>query len=181
MDKYVRGIWLIPRQISKAMLHRKDLLTFHLVECLSHLPSKKKKKTFCFVVCYETFSKFNRKRKYSNYVQTNIDKNIHTTCPFRCADLDSLSACTPPPTDVSSQQLHFASPPQKLPFGCIMRTPFVVRPSISYPFSRHFEAFSCQIEIYKVWTFFDFPFFLLLIFHFFLINIFDLFTIVKCF
>jgi hypothetical protein len=47
---------------------------------------------------------------------------------------------TPPPTDTSRHCPDFASPPKKEPRGCMMRTPFVVRASIS-PFSCHFAAF----------------------------------------
>jgi len=66
-----------------------------------------------------------------------------TTTPFCWAERDSRIEKTPPPTDTSRHMPHFASPPQKDPRGCMMRTPFVVRPSISR-FSCHFVAFSCK-------------------------------------
>lgn len=72
-----------------------------------------------------------------------------TFWPFCWADRDSLVVNTPPPTDVSSQYLHFASPPQNVPLGCIIRTPFVVSPSISLPFSCHLFAFS--YKYFKTW------------------------------
>jgi hypothetical protein len=71
-----------------------------------------------------------------------------TTAPFCWAERDSRMENTPPPTDTSRHRPHFASPPQKGPRGCMMRTPFVVRPSISR-FSCHFVAFSCK-EQFKV-------------------------------
>ena len=71
-----------------------------------------------------------------------------TTTPFCWAERDSRMEKTPPPTDTSRHMPHFASPPQKEPRGCMMRTPFVVRPSISR-FSCHFVAFSCK-EQFKV-------------------------------
>lgn len=64
-----------------------------------------------------------------------------TGWPFCCADLDSLKLKTSPPKDVSRHKPHFAVPPQNFPFGCIIRTPFVVSPSIS-TLSCHFVAFS---------------------------------------
>jgi hypothetical protein len=66
-----------------------------------------------------------------------------TTSPFCWAERDSRKEKTPPPTDTSRHRPDFASPPQNDPRGCIMRTPFVVRPSISR-FSCHFVAFSCK-------------------------------------
>ena len=76
---------------------------------------------------------------YSKNITLNL---ILTGWPFCCADLDSRKLKTSPPNDVSRHKPHFALPPQNLPFGCIMRTPFVVRPSIS-TLSCHFVAFSC--------------------------------------
>lgn len=61
-----------------------------------------------------------------------------TGWPFCCADLDSLRLNISPPTE-HSRHKRFS----ELVFGCIIKTPFVVRPSISI-LSCHFVAFSCQ-------------------------------------
>lgn len=71
-----------------------------------------------------------------------------TASPFWCASQRCRMEKIPPPTDTSSHRPDFASPPQKEPRGCMMRTPFVVRASIS-SFSFHFAAFFYE-EQFKV-------------------------------
>lgn len=60
---------------------------------------------------------------------------------FCCAERLSRKEKTAPPTEVSRHGPQVALPPQKSPRGCIMSTPFVVNPSISW-FSVHLVAFS---------------------------------------
>ena len=88
------------------------------------------------------------KKQESRWPKFPVSRNsvILTTTPFCWAERDSRMEKTPPPTDTSRHMPHFASPPQKDPRGCMMRTPFVVRPSISR-FSCHFVAFSCKEEV----------------------------------
>jgi hypothetical protein len=69
-----------------------------------------------------------------------------TTCPFCWAERVSRMEKTPPPTETSRHRPDFASPPQKEPCGCMMRTPFVVRLSISW-FSCHFVALSYKEQV----------------------------------
>lgn len=70
----------------------------------------------------------------------------YTGWPFCCADRHSLRLNTSPPTDVSRHSPHSADPPQNWPLGCMIRTPFVVRPSIS-TLSCHLVAFSWKRKI----------------------------------
>ena len=75
--------------------------------------------------------------------KTLFNRNIKLTrLLFWGADLDSLSAYKPPSTDTSLHVLGFellVNPST----GCIIRMPFVVRPSIS-PSLYHLVAFSCH-------------------------------------
>lgn len=79
---------------------------------------------------------------HSKKVEQRVECSL-TGWPFCCADLDSRRLKTSPPKDVSRHNPHFAVPPQNFPLGCIIKTPFVVRPSIS-TLSCHFVAFSCE-------------------------------------
>lgn len=74
---------------------------------------------------------------------TDAQSFQRTGWPFCCADLDSRRLNTSPPTEHSRHTPQSAKPPQNWPFGCIMRTPFVVRPSIS-TLSCHLVAFSYE-------------------------------------
>lgn len=69
------------------------------------------------------------------------------TFTFCCAERLSLRENTAPPTEVSRQGPQVALPPQKSPRGCIMSTPLVVSPSISW-FSVHFVAFSWNVSCF---------------------------------
>lgn len=68
---------------------------------------------------------------------------LRTGWPFCCAERDSRRLKTSPPTEHSRHRPHLALPPQNEPLGCIIKTPLVVRPSIS-TLSCHFVAFSCK-------------------------------------
>lgn len=80
-------------------------------------------------------------RSSKNIFEIKIEFSRRSVYTFCCADRLSRKENTAPPTEVSRQGPQVALPPQKSPLGCIMRTPFVVRPSISW-FSVHFVAFS---------------------------------------
>lgn len=71
-----------------------------------------------------------------------LAKQLLTRLLFCGVDLDSLRAYTPPSTETSLQILGFGSVENPL-IGCMIRTPFVVSPSIS-PSLYHFVAFSCK-------------------------------------
>lgn len=77
-------------------------------------------------------------------MRQQIDGSIRTGSPFCCADLDSRRLKTSPPTEHSRHGVvpgFSVLPPTNSPFGCIIKMPFVVRPSIS-TLSCHFVAFS---------------------------------------
>lgn len=114
----------VPQPISKVMSHRINQLMCH-----------PEGYSFLLVPCkYE--------QNESKTAQKNATKRKPLTCfPFCCADLDSLKLNISPPTEHSRHTPHLALPPQNWPFGCMIRTPFVVRPSIS-TLSCHFVAFS---------------------------------------
>lgn len=75
-------------------------------------------------------------------VEVKKSWKILTARPFFWAERLSLREYIPPQTETSRHTPGSESPPQKEPWGCIRRIPFVVKPSISRP-SCHFVAFSC--------------------------------------
>ena len=86
-------------------------------------------------------SKYNRSTSIQYY-----EYKLRTGLLCCGTDLDSRSAYIPPPTDTSRQTPPPLAPTPNCVRGCMMRTPFVIKPSISEPFC-HLVAFSYRYQM----------------------------------